>query len=686
MKKFGIKKLGTKNEDVNLNDDIQKDDIQLENIVADDAKVENSETDVKSDVAEVKKTKVKKEKVKAKKEKIKKEKAKITDAVKEAEFNEAVAIEAKVKEAKAKMPGNGIINMKNIGIKVKLLVPVFLLVVVLILNGITSNTESKQIKDISDEIGYNSAESILMLGQMSSDFKSVQRIAFAHITCSDEDQISGLLKELSTLFGDLKRMSAEYQESVEPGTEKEQYINEFISLTYKLESQAQNIMSKSSMGDKDAAVELAFGELTVTGNRMTELINLMNDCEKSYLKEVTDKSEVTYENITRQSYVSIGFGIIIGILVILVCIFGIVTPLSAMNRQVNSIVEGIRTGHGNLTSRVAADGKDEIQSLGKSVNEFLEILETVIQHIVNNTDSLEEIVTSVTGSVSATTDSSAGLAAIMEELAATTEEITATITNVNEDTQDIEQKIQVLADAAGELRSYSFEMKNRAEQVESVTEVKRAEAAVVLEEKAATLEAAVKSSGKVDEINSLADGILAIASQTNLLALNASIEAARAGEAGRGFAVVAEEIRALADSSRVTADNIQKINKQVVIAVHELAECADNLMDYMREALNGTFDTMNETGGQYRGDSEHIDEVMGYITEQTTVISNTIRGIAEAMESIAIASDENAQVVTTAASDTSNLVRDIDNISKEMDINSEVSRKLKEESIRFEII
>ena len=36
--------------------------------------------------------------------------------------------------------------------------------------------------------------------------------------------------------------------------------------------------------------------------------------------------------------------------------------------------------------------------------------------------------------------------------------------------------------------------------------------------------------------------------------------------------------------------------------------------------------------------------------------------------------------------DTSNLVKDIDNISREMDSNSEVSRKLKEESARFETI
>ncbi len=54
-----------------------------------------------------------------------------------------------------------------------------------------------------------------------------------------------------------------------------------------------------------------------------------------------------------------------------------------------------------------------------------------------------------------------------------------------------------------------------------------------------------------------------IATQSNFLALNASIQAARAGTQGEGFAIVAQEVRDLAQQSKVAASEVRAILREI---------------------------------------------------------------------------------------------------------------------------
>lgn len=84
-------------------------------------------------------------------------------------------------------------------------------------------------------------------------------------------------------------------------------------------------------------------------------------------------------------------------------------------------------------------------------------------------------------------------------------------------------------------------------------------------------------SDRADSINTFVATISSISDQTNLLALNAAIEAARAGDAGRGFSVVADEVRALANNTNTSANEVQDLVGEIIHSTTETVESVSNI-------------------------------------------------------------------------------------------------------------
>ena len=136
-------------------------------------------------------------------------------------------------------------------------------------------------------------------------------------------------------------------------------------------------------------------------------------------------------------------------------------------------------------------------------------------------------------------------------------------------------------------------------------------------------------------IESTSQMISDIAKKTNLLALNASIEAARAGEHGRGFSVVAEEIKALSDQSKQSAEKIHQVTRDlkthnfvIVSAIERLFAISDVQLKKVSETQH-KYDEINSSIQQVKAHIQEVDASSHVIDEKRANLHLQVESLAE---------------------------------------------------------
>lgn len=572
-------------------------------------------------------------------------------------------------------------SIKFRSVRIYLVIPVLILGICSMVSLAMTGVSLRSVSNVSKNIAQKQINSVSCLDAVKSNVIEMQKEVMSYCLITQDSQRESVVKNITELKNDtesyLKKLNTMLQSD-----ELEKQLDT-LDANYRTYEKKVNEIREIASTDAMTALEDANRTLGKYGTAVESMADQMiasNDkITKSQVRDFSAKSSRANLVITTAFIM-----VIIIIIAVVLCIeLIVIKPLKKIDKELGVIIDEINQDRGDLTKRININRKDEIGKVATNINVFIEKLQTIMQKITSNSKQLDETVGNVVGKVNTANGSACDISAVMEELSATMEEVAATVKNIDENTAVANTKVDKMTVETGNVVDYSNEMNERAIKLQETAQANKDETTKMVGSIIEELKNAMKESKKVEKISQLTSDILSISSQTNLLALNASIEAARAGEAGKGFAVVADEIRELAESSRNTANNIQEINEMVISAVEGLISSSNKIVDYVDETILPDYDDFVSSGKLYNDDSTHIKNIMDEFTGLSNDMQKTIKSMVDAINGITKAVEESADGVTSAAMSVDSLVADMNDVNKEMDINQNVSDKLRKETECF---
>ena len=570
---------------------------------------------------------------------------------------------------------------KKLSTKLIILIPVFILGIFSIISNVMSVSNIRNVNRSAVQISEVSLKNVSGLAEIQRQTQDIHNLGLSHIIAVDLDSMIQLVEKIRSQEDALEKDLESYKTYVTPDTQKE--YNDIKKNYEELKYECANVMAFSAAGKNEDAYELANGKISKCADAIESDI-------ESIKKIVNQDADAQRQKLTSAYHSSIGTSIVT-ILISIAALFSamvavlrwVIHPLANTNREMNEIISGIDNRQGDLTRRVTITNNKEVASVGGGINAFMAKLQEIFRMISSNSRDLEGVVNEVRESVQTSNGSVSDLSALTEELSATMQDISDNASRINENTESVAGEVKSIAEKTIEINQYTKEMKEHAEAMEHAARENMDTTGAKVNDIVSVLSQAIEDSNSVNQVDNLTNDILNIASQTNLLALNASIEAARAGEAGKGFAVVASEISQLAAASQEAANNIQSINAIVITAVHNLADNANGLVEYMNEKILPEFQKFVESGGAYHDKATFIESVMADFEAKTDSLQNSMDEIANSVNTISHAIEEGVSGVVSAADSTQVLVSDMDKISKKMDENFAIAEGLKKETSVF---
>lgn len=541
------------------------------------------------------------------------------------------------------------------------------------------NKAYKHTKDIKNVYLQN----ILVLDDINSNYESLQKNILSYIAANEEkyenDAVDKVRKKIDYINTDIEKLrnNGLDEKSMKMCDEYKKMYDEYFVLVDK-------VLELSNEGKDDEAykyMKTVLGEKDDKIDKQWEMLE--KECSDNVNNVITNQGE-TLSYIKIISNITFVIFILIAFITIKYINRIVVKPVEDANEKLNNLINEINEGNGDLSLRLKANSNDEVGSLIKGINKFMETLENVVEKVKKSSLSLESANNNVALRIEDANESITNTSATMEELAANMESITSNTNGINlkvekayNFTKEIHNETIKGVELAEVIKRNSNELKSESAKQKNNT-------TIIVNKINESLNESLENIKKVELINELANEILAISSQTNLLALNASIEAARAGEAGKGFAVVANEISSLADSSKNTTTNIQEIGSTINKAVSQLAEDVKSILEFLNNVVLKDYDCNVKTGEQYEKDAEKFEEVLGKFVDNSNELNDLINNIVDSVSIITKSINESTMGIEETAKNSTDLVNTMLNIQSDMETSAKVQAELIDEVNKFE--
>lgn len=366
--------------------------------------------------------------------------------------------------------------------------------------------------------------------------------------------------------------------------------------------------------------------------------------------------QIAVLQLVKVGAISAIMGMILDAVVVIVIFAMIFVFVKSILDQIRIVVSG-NASENSTGSKVAekarklAEREDDIGEMVRSIETSVTSIALVIEGIKKATDELERVSDDFQNIFGNMTES-------MEQTGNAVDAIAGNTVSQADDIMDMKEKIDAINISIDHISGNIEELAKSAENMREcnrTAEQIMEELISISQESGVAIENVRKQTDltnqSAQQIRTATEIIAGISSQTNLLALNASIEAARAGEHGKGFAVVAEEIRTLADQSRESTEQINKVVNDLIdnsnISV-EITEKVSEAFARQNEKIQNTeeiFKSLNkeieQVGdaiggiGSEVGDLEvHKDVIAGSITSLTASAEQNTDSAKVTMESV----------------------------------------------------